>query len=407
MAATLTALAWDNISILEIGVTDYRVILPYNYSTPVVSATPEDGATAVKVTVGNVTTITVTEGAVSNVYTITFYPHEVGLVGWKQTTNSTLLINSANKTSRSGRYFNGGLINPENLLAVQSDKDMTVEQFNGYLAELTTECYKDVLKAVFKGGIIENKLLYPYADNWQTFTENEGDFVGYEIIPAKNRELTVKVNSIFAEFESVGTLTLYLFHTSQKEAVSTLTVTLSAKKSIQTVCDWVLKHTQAGRYLIGYFTDTLVSKALHRNFQLSNLPANYLTLGIRPIKVIDWVTRELPDLSKIQYTADSYGLNFDISGLTDYSEMMAQNENSFSQALRLAVSCRILNEIATSQRSNGLERGLKGEALFELNGNRMDKELPYSVGLVKTFEEEIEKLQRMFKGDVIQRGTVR
>ena len=407
MAATLTALAYDCNSILGTGLT-YHVILPYGELTPVITATPDSGATAVIVQpVNNVGTVTVTEGSVTNVYTITFYSYEVGLVGWAQTTNSAVVINSANLTSRSGRYFNSGLINPENLLAVQSDKDMTVEQFNAYLANLSVECYKDVLNTVFKNDIVENKILYPYADDWQLFSENEGDFVGYEIIPARNRDLTVKINSIFAEFESAGTLTLYLFHTSKKTAVSTLTITLSALNSVSKVCDWVLKSTQGGRYLLGYFTDNLTSKALHRLFQLSNFPTSYLTFLIRPVKFVGWVTRELPDLSKIHYTAESYGLNLDISGLNDFSEIMAQNENSFSLALRMAVSCRILNEIATSQRINNLERGTKAEALFELNGNRWDKDLPPTVGLVKDYANEIKKLKKMFSGDVIQRGTVK
>jgi len=328
----------------------------------------------------------------------------VGLVGWRQTTNSSLTIDAANLASRSGKYFQGasGLITPEILNDVQSDKEMSGAEFNTFLKNISKDVLKDIARSVFRHEeIIESRMLYPYPDNWGSFLDNEGDFVGYEITPVMDITIQALVKQVFAEFDetTTGGVKLLLFHSSKNALIDSLELDTTANTAVSNACTWVLKHLNeynGGHFYIGYLTSGLSPKGLNRAYELSNEAAVFNCLGIRSIKVSGWNAETLFDIEDIEYVSETFGLNFQINSTYDFTTVIRNNENSFSKALQLGVGVRVLNEIATSSRSNRLERVSKGEALLELNGNKLSNELPYTVGLVETFKKEIDCLRDQF-----------
>jgi len=333
----------------------------------------------------------------------------LGLVGWRETTNSTISISSVNQASRSGLYYQGasGIITPETLKDSQSDPDMDNDEFNTFLENLSKDGLNDVVRGIFPHGeVIETKTLFPHPDNWKQFNENEGDFVGFRFMAPKGNH-AIRLNWVQLEFDADDFVTLYLFHSSKTTPIWSKTFEVTALDAVTQNIDLTIRDEYGGGcYLLGYFT-TGTAKGLKRSYQLSNVQSRYLLTSFVPVKAKGHTSIELPDLELVENESNSWGLNFSISGIKDFSKEVIDNQYQFAKSLQLAVGCRVLDIIATTSRANQKQRVMKPEAMLALDGNRLNKDLPYSVGLNETFRKELTRLKVFFADPVQQRGTLR
>ena len=100
-------------------------------------------------------------------------------------------------------------------------------------------------------------------------------------------------------------------------------------------------------------------------------------------------------------------MNFDFSSFRDYTSVVVENRDRFARGLQLQIAADLLNLFATTTRSNRDERIIKTEALYDLNGNRSNPEIPTSVGVLNQLADEVKNLKRMFGQPVIQYSTMR
>jgi len=358
-----------------------------------------------------------------NVSTITGSGGLYQRLGWRVPTKVgyTDLVDAANKVSNSGLYFQSyhPFVTIENIKSCQPDASITTLNFNAYLLNLQKDVILKVINAVFKGrdDVLEEGILYDHENVITKTIDNGTDFVGYEITLAKLADIVAKINTLIGEFDGVATFTIYLYHSSQQTALKTqeiITVANSAKLQIPT-SEWALLYDtstyKGGKFYVGYYQADLGSvKALNRNWSNASVQNRMSHLGMLPIKVTPNGV-SLFDLAAVQYTGDTYGLNFDISVHRDFTQTVLDNKQLFDDVIGLGMAVEVLNLIYCSGRSNLAERVAKefvATAYNELYGSPDIEEIAKSKGVIKELYIEIRRIKKaLFGKDKIKTVTAR
>lgn len=324
-----------------------------------------------------------------------------GLVGWKQPIiPDYAIVDTANQASSSGQYFQGvsNLVTIQNIKVTQSFVDITDEQFNDKLRELSSNAILKLVNAVFyEDDLLENRLLYVNEYDWTNPIENNSDFVGFQIDVCKNKDLTSILNRVFASFDGVDNVKLLLFHSSKREPIANITIETKANDEVVSELDWRIPYTNGisgGTYYVGYLTSGLTAKAYDRNYELANNIACFNLSHFQPIKVSGWDSETLFDVNDVENVSESFGLNFDVSGFKDYTSVVLNNKRRFIYAYQLMVAAEVMDLLINSVRSDRTERISKGNVLLELNGNLNNPDLPRVVGINNKLKEELDELKK-------------
>lgn len=326
-----------------------------------------------------------------------------GVVGLRQSTHPDYdILDSTITASSSGEYFDqfSSYITVENIKNTQEYASITDENFNTWLTNKIKDSISKAIRQCFtESDLIENKLLYKYSTRKTTAQEldNGADFVGYEITVSKRKDLSAFINSIFTEFSGTGDVKLLLFNDNKVSTIQTETVSVTDKSALQTVVNWALPYANSvtgGKYYIGYLTNGLTVKALNRDFDSSNVKSCYSAVKVQAIKVPRWNAETLFDIDDVEYTDETWGLNFDISTFRDYTSLVLNNKNMFIDVIGYQFAADMLGQMITTTRTNGVERLQKGNLLLELQGNYNNEELPTFKGVNTKLKEAIAEVKK-------------
>ena len=193
-------------------------------------------------------------------------------------------------------------------------------------------------------------------------------FVGFEIELKRANNIKAVINYIGLQFTSIQTnLTIYLFHSSQKTAVGTWTLTSGAATSF----DWLSASSpttgtnemhyvnyssnidSGGMYYIGYFEDDITGSAIEKELGCSSggYPnSNYKWsqwAKIRPFEVdsshLDGTN--IFDIDYVAHGTTNYGLNFSFSIESDITEMLVSQKALLVNALGYQFASDMLKEM--------------------------------------------------------------
>lgn len=331
-----------------------------------------------------------------------------GVVGLRQPYNPDYdILESTLTAASSGMYFDqfSSYVTVQNIKETQPYAVISDANFNTWLTNAIKDSISKVIQRCFsKNDLIENALLYQYSTRkeLQYEIENETDFVGYEITVSKRKDLSVFINSIFTEFSGTGTVKILLFNDNKVSTIQTKEIIVTDKSALQTVLDWALPYSNGvtgGKYYIGYLTDGLTPKALNRDYESAKVRHCYNAVKIEPVKVANWNSETLFDIEDVEYTDETWGLNFDISSFNDYTSYVLNNKNMFIEAIGYQFAADMLGMMITSNRTNGTERQQKGNILLELQGNYTNEELPTFKGVNSKLKEAVESVQKKLVND--------
>jgi len=339
----------------------------------------------------------------------------LGLVGFRQSTLTgyTTLMDAGNIASTSGLYVNdiSGLITSKNIKNSQEDTAISDVNFNTFIDNRQKSSFINLLKTVFSDDdLIENRVLFRFESDFTNTLTNTTDFVGYEIDVAKAKDINVIINKIILTFDDIDTVKILLFHSSKNALQDSEEITTVADSDKHTALNWDLPAANSivgGKYYIGYLRSGLSASAHNRDYESANSQTCFNCLGITPIQVTGWNAETLFDVNNVEYTDETWGLNFDISSFKDHTSIVVENKDRFAKALQLQIAADLLNLMATTTRSNRDERIIKTEALIDLNGTRNIENIANSVGVIKQLADEIKKLKKMFGNPKIQINTIR
>lgn len=339
-----------------------------------------------------------------------------GLVGFRTSTESDYgILDADNEGSTSGLYVQDvcPLISIRNIKNTIQDRSISDADFNTLLKNWQKSAIQDLCNEILidYDFFIENRVLFNYESKFEDKITNGTKFVGFEINPVKRKDIGIIINTIFLRFDGEATFNIYLFHSSQKEPILTKEVTTETNNEVSvSVSDFILRYADypGGKYYIGYLlSDIGAVQAIARDYNLSDVQTNYNMFSIRAIKVEDHNTNTLFNVEDVEYTSENWGLNFDISSIYDYTDVIVENKDRMAVAVQYLVAEKALKQIAYSQRENRDKR-LSQSAYLELKGNAQTEEMPFNLGLEKRTRNEIKKLKKtLFKEQKIQKLCIK
>lgn len=339
----------------------------------------------------------------------------LGLVGFKDSLISEYAgkLDAENLASSSGLFVNdiSGLITVKNIIQSIENPSLSNAEFNTYLKDRMKSSFINLIKAIYSDNdMIENKPLFQYENDFNNLITDSQDFVGYEINVAKSKDINVVLNRIMLTFANDGEIDVLLFHSSKDSAYSSKTIQTEQDSEVSEFVNWNLPNSNSitgGKFYIGYLRPgDGENEAYNREYQNSSVQSSYNCLSVTPIIVKGYTDDTLFDVNDIEYSSKTWGMNFDFSSFKDYTSIVTNNRDRFARGLTLQVAADILNLIATSTNINKDERMIKIDALYDLNGNRSNPEIPYSVGVLNQLKNEIKELKKIINQPVIQTNTL-
>jgi hypothetical protein len=340
----------------------------------------------------------------------------VGQIGWRQGL-CPVTLSAANLASSSGQRFESysALVNAATLYDVWPEYDSQLASavletnFNDWLALLQSSAIDQVMHSIFAQNMdmLENEMLYKHEMDFSTVIANGADFVGFKIDVTRDRRFVTIINSVQATFDAAGTVTLYLFNTSKLNPVQQIDITTVANDTVEVDLNWALDPAYAGNFYIGYLTNGLVPQAYDRNFELANLPTGLKYSYFDEIRIPGHTASTLPDSSLEVSESKSWGLNFNVSAFTDWTQIALSNKAEFLQCIGMQVAVNALDAMINSPRSNRNERISRADARLALEGNTNPELGLFTQGLRTRLQEEVKNKRNLFvRKSMISRGTL-
>jgi len=345
----------------------------------------------------------------------------MGLVGFRQPFNPALpTLTAANLESRSGLIINDNpLVKIDFLKNTEDYISLSDADFNTQLENKQKDSIISVCNSVFsKQSFIEQSLVYRHSLNKINTETLPNGFVGYKIELEDTNDIAINIKRVLMEFSGSGNVDILLYNSSNKTVLKTKTVSITSDFQ-EVILDWTLDNTDGyfqGEYFIGYISTGLAVAPYKRYYEESIVISGFANLEIHPITVSGFSGGNLFDLTAINYTSISTGMNFDLAVYKDYSNIIIQNENLFARAILLDVQINCLSQYLASMVSNKDQRRAEQmtvRLIQEIEGQQGGNGFVKITGLrsklmrsIDEIREEIEKLTTDFLGKRIYSDTL-
>ena len=330
------------------------------------------------------------------------------LIGFNQRTDTSYPAYEAEiTTSDSGLYVDDHpLFRIENLFNCASPNfaDETLSSgetettaFNDWLIRRLQNSQVKLINKVFaqKKGLGQSKELFQDVklfDNTRDMTRvvtNTGSFVGLEIALDRMEGLALQISRIGTHFDSVVTVPIYLYNSGKNTYVNLTEVDHTTANSYKwTAYSKKLYYNSSdlqpgGKHYIGYFQDDLGSaKAIKQDINFDRMcygcsPYNRIWHGkyskyisVHNIKVSsDKLNGTDYWLNPVYatYTNENFGLNLDISVVSDLTQFFIKNKNVLAYAYKMQVQVDLLQEMLNSNRDTSLKEDIQRKIEIELS----------------------------------------
>lgn len=266
--------------------------------------------------------------------------------------------------------------------------------------------------------LIDRKTLFDGAGRIEARTKRQGRLVGFEINPLRTGGATMKIEKIGLQFVgNVGSITMYLFHSSKSEPVATKVFNYT---SIHGTFQWFdvaemflpyyNEFGNGGTWYLVYNQNTLPNYMESVNFgrdwsrepcgtcnkgdvQLYRMLSQWVQLSPFYVDATNW-NGLLWDIEDNIYTpSDNYGINLQFSLGCDLSDFMISQRMMFANVVQLQVASLALKtlslnpEVAVNRVQANADRNA---ILFEAEGDGMG---------IKGLNGELEKAYKALSYD--------
>lgn len=303
-----------------------------------------------------------------------------GLIGLKQGFGSEYnIVNAANLVTSSGMYFQDyhSLVTVENLHNVMPS-GLTDSDFNSWYRDfvygaivknVSTVMQKYNVPSVFENlRLFENPL-----DVSDVMDIPDNTFVGFEIKLTRANNIKLVIDAIGLTIDTTNTTKdFYIFHSSQDAYIAKFTASYTANSEtwndIAQELNYVNDTYVGGTFYIGYRSQDLSGdNPINRAWSDANVSNCAHMFSIRPFQISDYNTDTLFDITALDYTADTYGLNFSFSAWSDVTKQILTQKNAFINVIGYGVAVECLERLANSIRNNEVKKETRDLAYAELN----------------------------------------
>ena len=334
-------------------------------------------------------------------------------IGWRQPKKTgSPVLNTYNKTSKSGRYFDAfhALVTVNNLKAVQENDTISDADFNEYLSNLQDDAIMRTLSEVFRAStLIEQKLLYTRWGTMDLPIINSGMFVGYMINISNDFGVTTQINNCTLYFNGAKDFNLYIFQDGILAPLRTIPVHVDPYVRNEILLDNLyLTYKTGRRYFLGYFQDDLGDVEAIQE-QVDNWATTYC-FEARPFAAPRTGTAFDFNHNYKQYTALPRGINLEVITFRDHTQQIIRKAPLFDEAIGLTVAVMVLEQTNMSTRSNVTERQTKmvsGNLYQEINQAYPTDAVPVTAGVKSRLISEYKMLRESFFPKVKSNSTSR
>lgn len=340
-----------------------------------------------------------------------------GRIGWKQPTIAgSPVLNTANTTSTSGRYFNGAagfhaMLTVENIISAMEDPLAGTVAINDYLTDLQTGAIFTLLNGVLSTPqLIDSTMLFERSIRNDIPLQNFGKFCGYRIRVAPG-EFTVQLSKVSFIFSGNANFNFYVFHDMRKAPIFTQAVSVVGNDQVPIeLHDCVLKYAdndvQGGIYYAGYFQNDIGGVQAFDEFV--SKWNDSLAFGYTGFEAVQSATADFNRIN-VPYAFKTYGMNLEIQSYRDFTNKVVRNPGLFDEALGLMVAILALEVMAYSTRSNKNQRMTKelaSQIYIDINNSESAGHFnPYVAGLVVRLEREMNRIRDTFLFNKSKRGV--
>lgn len=333
-----------------------------------------------------------------------------GRIGWKQPPSGPTL-NTANKASASGRYFQD--FHP--MVTVQNVKDtiefgetMNDSQFNAFLESMQKSAILRMVNGVFnKTQLIESTLIFDRKLRNDIPTNNFGKFCGYRLMVGQG-EFALQVSRASFLFNKDVSFTLYLYQDAIVAPLYTIEVTAEAyNEAYIELPNWIVNYVSAksmgGVFYIGYYQDEIAAQnAVALDEFVTQWNRSYVFGYTAFEAVADFANLSFVRVA-VPYTLRTYGMNLEVQTYRDFTNKIIKNASLFDEAIGLTMAVEALGYITYSGRSNKTQRITQEMATVIYNeimnsGDALQLN-PYVAGLKQQLTQEIGRLNKNFFPD--------
>ncbi len=254
-------------------------------------------------------------------------------------------------------------------------------------------------------------------------------FVGFVLQPMEGNNVKNIIKKLGFLGDHTENFTLYLYETSQKAAIATFIFDYTTANSQQwkAVSDFIVKYDNTElvsgtsykggvgqKYVLGYYEDDITGQAFKMNFNqsLKHFSVFGKYLSVYPVEIpstkLDGtnIPGDLDSLSDYM-TDETHGLYFKFTAQCDYTNLLNDNIEMFSESLQYAIAIRILEDAIASV-SDGVHNPTKDSAVPEwerfsrkykgilFGGNiQLGQELKYEKGLLELLTADFSNIDKV------------
>lgn len=319
------------------------------------------------------------------------------LVGWRDSETLT--------RSDSGLYFEEAhpLLTTRAMRGIMPDGMLSVDDYLSRLTEtgikkVVTRFVNEKMGGLESKNLVDRRTLFDGAGRKEAKNPNTGRLVGFEFTPLRANGITTTLNKVGLQFTgNVGTVKLYLFHSSKSEPISTIELNYDSAKGNFLWFDldgWVMPYVSentnaGGSWYVVYDESALADYMQSINFgrDWSREPCGtcnkgdatlyrkmlpYITISPFYVSLDSW-DGELWDIEENTYTnCNNYGLNFMLTMACDVTDAILAESNVFANVIQLQVATEALRSLALNPEVsvNRVQYNAdRDNILFEVAGN--------------------------------------
>jgi len=308
----------------------------------------------------------------------------------------SLVVNNTNNTLNNPLFWQLVGLKPTFINELQAIYDNGIQKTLNEVFALKTSIKDEQgnpynLSGVAKS-LLSNQSLYE-VPNRGTLTDTKNSrFVSVAFNLQKRLNIQIQIPQLGLHLTDAQTLPIYIYHTSQIEAIAQFDVNYTNANSFQ----WVSIDTQifnyrsdfgdGGTYYVGYYQDDLIGTSIRYNVEFSNCSScsgglgyhyqsfqclqKYQSFIQEPqffyFEFADLNGVDIPNIDKRQRIHSSnFGLNLKVNVYCDVTTMICENKLQFQNLLQLQIAYDLLDRILMNTRNNRIAEITKRNALYE------------------------------------------
>lgn len=263
-----------------------------------------------------------------------------------------------------------------------------------------------------------------YVTYMDDLTIPAGRFVGIEMQIIRSSSLAVIMHQVGTQFDQLQPgLTLYLFESSQQQAIATMVMSNTQSKNLQwfeSAFQMMYRSSTLGTgqfYYLGYFEDDLRGAAVDTRLysgcstcgnEATQIVATYSKYVL--IRGVEFQSSalngiDLPNLKQKGISDSTYGLHFRMTITCDITDYLCNNKSLFASPIRRKIAIKHFWDFINSTNLNRNQSLAKDNAL--LNVEREEKLYDKEMKAIKLSFTDIDKICMPCDKSMIKTYTAR